>query len=438
MDGALACLLILSRYHGIAADAAQLRHQFRAPGRPLDETGFLRAAKSPMALTRDRGRATGRRRPTVLVVDDDEGVRVSFEFLLEDHYEVVTAADGHAAMEVVRSRPVDCVLLDVLLPGKDGFQVLQEIVALDPTLPVIMVTAVNALRPGVSAMKLGAYDYLPKPFDEEELLQLIAGAVDWRRRQRLLSAGSGHEALSTVVRKRGMCDRPRMLLLGEDAGRRTSLAILLRQLGPVRTATSQCEIPPLVRWAPTLVIVDLGGKEEPDVLTFLSALRRRGVEARSLDTHVKEGEVTSEQRQAAGPHSVSRGRSHFDEIVAWVAAQVSALPGAQPRLSRRMSQVLEHVGTAYAGDCSNARLAGVAGLSPDYFARMFEEEVGLTPREFVKAVRVEIAKELLARTSHPTAAIARMTGFCDPSHLARVLRQETGHSPEMLRGKPPQ
>lgn len=386
------------------------------------------------------GRSTRKdHRQAVLVVDDDEGVRLSFDLVLGDHYEVVTAADGRAAMEVIGSRSIDCVLLDVLLPGKDGFQVLQEIVALDPTLPVVMVTAVNALRPGVTAMKLGAYDYLPKPFDEEELLPLIAGAVDWRRRQRLLSGGSSHEALLTVVRRGGVCDRPRILLVGEDAGRRTSLAVLLRQFGPVRTAASQGEMAPrLVRWAPTRVIGDLGDTGQPELLRFLRELRRRGVDPRSLVTHVKEGEGTGEQQQAAGRHSVSRGHAHFDEIVAWVAAQVSSLPGAQPRLSRRMSQVLEYVSTAYAGDCSNSRLAAVAGLSPDYFARMFEEEVGLTPREFVKAVRVEIAKDLLAKTSHPTAAIARMTGFYDSSHLARVLRKETGHSPEMLRGKPPQ
>lgn len=188
-------------------------------------------------------------RPTVLVVDDEEGVRVSLEFLLEDHYEVVTAADGHAAMEVIRSRPVDCVLLEILLPGRDGFQILQEIATLDPSLPVMMVTAVNALRPGVTAMKLGAYDYLSKPCDEGEVLAAIAGALDWRRRRWESAANHGGSPVGGVPREA----RARILVADDEVRRRVTLGILLRPLGLV-TASSVADASRHARWDPTLVV----------------------------------------------------------------------------------------------------------------------------------------------------------------------------------------
>jgi DNA-binding NtrC family response regulator len=123
-------------------------------------------------------------RPTILVVDDDPGVRDSFRFILEDEYEVLDVPDGMQALEILRSCQVDLVLLDVRLPGMDGLQVLEQIRAVDAELAVILVTADTTVRTAVSAMKLGAFDYLTKPFDEEEVLSLIRRALDSRALER--------------------------------------------------------------------------------------------------------------------------------------------------------------------------------------------------------------------------------------------------------------
>jgi two-component system response regulator AtoC len=123
-------------------------------------------------------------RPTILVVDDDPGVRDSFRLILEDEYEVLDVPDGMQALELLRSCQVDLVLLDVRLPGMDGLQVLEQIKALDAELGVILVTAVKTVRTAVSAMKLGAFDYLTKPFDEEEVLSLIRRALDHKALER--------------------------------------------------------------------------------------------------------------------------------------------------------------------------------------------------------------------------------------------------------------
>ena len=368
-----------------------------------------------MALTRDWGRATRRRRPTVLVVDDEEGVRVSFEFLLEDHYEVVTAADGHAAMEVVRSRPVDCVLLDVLLPGKDGFQVLQEIATLDPSLPVIMVTAVNALRPGVTAMKLGAYDYLSKPCDEGEVLAAIAGALDWRRRSGS-AAGHGGSPLGGAPREA----RARILVVDDQLGRRVTLEILLRPLGLVR-ASSVADASRRARWDPTLVVWGTAGCESA-VLPALRDLRR----------HIDGSVLVIADAGSGEPRAAFAGLDRTDvlpapvllgDILQWVARRASTTSQPVRQLSRRIDLVLDHVSRQYATDCSVPTLAKAAQLSVRQCARTFREEVNWTLREFVSAVRAGVAQELRATTTYTSTRIAELAGFCNVSHMSRVVRR---------------
>jgi DNA-binding NtrC family response regulator len=120
----------------------------------------------------------------VLVVDDDAGLRESFRLILEDEYEVVDAPDGRRALEIVRSRQLDLVLLDIRLPEMDGIEVLERIKALDDTVEVILVTAVKTVRTAVAAMKLGAFDYLTKPFEEAELLSLVRRALERRSLER--------------------------------------------------------------------------------------------------------------------------------------------------------------------------------------------------------------------------------------------------------------
>ncbi len=123
-------------------------------------------------------------RPVVLVVDDEPGVRESFHLILDDDYEVIDVPDGAAALGVLRGTHVDLVLLDIRLPGMDGIEVLERIKATDEGLEIILVTAVKTVRTAVAAMKLGAFDYVTKPFDEDELLVLVRRALDKRTLER--------------------------------------------------------------------------------------------------------------------------------------------------------------------------------------------------------------------------------------------------------------
>jgi two-component system, NtrC family, response regulator AtoC len=132
----------------------------------------------------DPGDGSRALRPVILVVDDEPGLRESFRLILDDDYEVIDVPDGTAALEVIRACQVDLVLLDIRLPGMDGIEVLERIKAIEEGVEVILVTAVKTVRTAVAAMKLGAFDYLTKPFEEDELLSLVRRALDRRSLER--------------------------------------------------------------------------------------------------------------------------------------------------------------------------------------------------------------------------------------------------------------
>ena len=130
------------------------------------------------------GEPTTVRRGTVLVVDDEHGVRASVRAILEETCDVLEAEDGAAALEVLRAREVDVVMLDQRMPGEPGIDVLARIKALDPTIVVILATAVHDVRTAVAAMRLGAYDYLVKPFDVDDINLLVQRALEKRALER--------------------------------------------------------------------------------------------------------------------------------------------------------------------------------------------------------------------------------------------------------------
>jgi len=142
-------------------------------------------------------------RSVVLIVDDEPGVRAAVKVILEGRCDVVEAADGTAALEIMRRQDVDCCLLDILMPGMDGIEVLGCIKRLDATIEVVLVTAVRTLRTAVEAMRLGAYDYLTKPFPMEELRGAVHGAPErraLRREARYLREGPAwHEGLDELI-----------------------------------------------------------------------------------------------------------------------------------------------------------------------------------------------------------------------------------------------
>ncbi len=118
------------------------------------------------------------RRPVILIVDDEEPVRKTLNILLKDYYETVSAKDAYEALEAVRSGSIDMVLMDVNLPGVDGIKALERIKEADSEIGVVMLSASDSAQQAVQALRKGAYDYITKPFDNDDLLSTIKRFAD--------------------------------------------------------------------------------------------------------------------------------------------------------------------------------------------------------------------------------------------------------------------
>ena len=118
----------------------------------------------------------------ILIVDDEEIIiRSCLRILDDENYAVEAARDGHEALRKVDDNPYDIVILDIMMPGIDGIEVLQQVKERHPEIDVIMVTGLAQVQTAVRAMKLGAFDYLPKPFDPDELRHVVQRALERRR-----------------------------------------------------------------------------------------------------------------------------------------------------------------------------------------------------------------------------------------------------------------
>jgi len=324
-------------------------------------------------------------RPVILAVDDDPGVRSAFQLILEEDYEVVLAADGRGALEVVNARTVDLVLLDLLMPGESGLAVLEQLGRRSARLPVIVVTAVDTAASAVAAMKLGAVDYVTKPFQEQEFADLV------RR---------------TLAERRGLADhRTRILVVGGDLGIRATLAVLL------------------------------GGDHRVDVVVSpLDALATTPPDLLLLDTHTAQGAGAAVVRDLCG-----RARAHVffsspldvARLQQDIAAHLPA-PRVSSYSSRLTTRVIEHVSRDYPR--ANVELVACAlGISASHLSHAFRDDTAATVKEFITRVRIQAAKYLLRETDDKVEMIAEHVGLYDASHLSRVFRQHAETSPGTFR-----
>ncbi len=118
----------------------------------------------------------------VLVVEDEEVMRSILRKLLEDaDYEVFTAGSAESAMQIFSDNEISITLTDIKMSGKDGLELLDQIKSVDPEAVVIIMTAYSSVDTAVAALRKGAYDYVTKPFVNEDLLQTIKNAVTQRQ-----------------------------------------------------------------------------------------------------------------------------------------------------------------------------------------------------------------------------------------------------------------
>jgi len=120
----------------------------------------------------------------ILLVDDEPGIRAALKMVLQPGYETIAASSAQEGLQALRRESPNLVLLDIVMPGEDGLEFLEAIRAEQPEVPVIMLSALNAVKTAVEAMKRGAADYLTKPFDAEELRLKVSKALSARELER--------------------------------------------------------------------------------------------------------------------------------------------------------------------------------------------------------------------------------------------------------------
>ena len=115
---------------------------------------------------------------SIFAIDDEETIRDGLCMALKDDYNIIPFADAESAMKTIIIDPPDLVLLDIGLPNMNGIEALEEIKQLHPDMPVIMITAYEDISTVISAMKLGAYDYVVKPIHMDSLEVTIKNSLE--------------------------------------------------------------------------------------------------------------------------------------------------------------------------------------------------------------------------------------------------------------------
>jgi DNA-binding NtrC family response regulator len=168
---------------------------------------------------------------TILVVDDDPYIQEALQDRLEAlGYRVSLAADGQEALEIVERKDPQLILLDIEMPGMKGLDVLKEIRRKERDVPVIMITAYGSIDLAVQAMKEGAYDFVPKPFDPGHVALVVGKAMERQRlrgavqvlseqidkRYRLVSGMSSKMKEAIEAARKAAASQSTVLLLGES------------------------------------------------------------------------------------------------------------------------------------------------------------------------------------------------------------------------------
>ena len=119
-------------------------------------------------------------KPAILICDDEEGIRESFKLILEDDYTLHFATNGPQALEMLKSLSPNLMLLDIKMPKAHGLDILKQVKQMKPALPVIIVTGYQSVEMAQEALKLGAADYIPKPFKPDMIKNVVSSQLGSR------------------------------------------------------------------------------------------------------------------------------------------------------------------------------------------------------------------------------------------------------------------
>lgn len=251
----------------------------------------------------------------ILIVDDELSIRESFSLILEGKYKLFLAASGEAALKITVDQKIDLVYLDIRMPGLNGLETLKRIKEIDPSVEVIMVTAVNDVQKASEAVKLGAKDYIVKPFDVDVILKMAETVL---RRKSLVREGK--EAQKTTPQLIGQSEKIieitkiiekiaskdlRVLILGEPGTEKEIVAELIHTGSP--------------RAASPFRVYDLSAQLSPsEIRTNLFGMGK--------------GSTTIELEKISGLFEEARGGTVFLNHIEYLPPDLTAFQTVEARL----------------------------------------------------------------------------------------------------------
>jgi DNA-binding NtrC family response regulator len=240
---------------------------------------------------------------TVLIVDDDDGMRDTLAAILKRDYRVLRIGSGEAALPVLNRENVDIILLDVRLPGISGFEVLRIVKENYSLVEVIMISAINDVETAVQAMKHGAYHYITKDFDYDSLRSLVRNAAerqDLNRQVLTLSAQVADQSEREFIVGPSKTTRD-IIDLVQKIGKLSATVLILGESGTGKELLAR------------LIHREAGDAEAPFIAVNLAAIPRELAES-ALFGHER-GAFTGAHRQQLGKFELaSNGTLFLDEI----------------------------------------------------------------------------------------------------------------------------
>jgi DNA-binding response OmpR family regulator len=367
-------------------------------------------AQAPIAR---RGALFGKRRPVILTVDDNRTLHDVYALAFGQDYDQLRAYDGEQALKILKTKTVDVMVLDLIMPGLHGLKVLERALKLKQRPIAVVCSVINTSQSALRALRLGAADYFVKP-TEPEVMEIVV--------RQLLAR---HHDPNVAIPQPALVAR-QVLIIGLDPGFRSALAVGLQPRCRVHVAASISEaIALLGTIMPDLAIVDLRSASIDRVLS-IGNLRTKFPEGAiilvgSVERVGRFLHLTAGQPSVVIPEPVDFALL-FDEIAGLLPPDPASTE--MKSLSAASSKAVGRVVEQYTDHTLRVEHLSVGtGLSIGHFSHIFSEEMGITPMEYVQRVRIQAAIFMLRETRDKVSTIARRFGFYDGPHLALTLRR---------------
>jgi len=248
----------------------------------------------------------------VLVVDDDESIRDTLAAVMKTHFPVLKAPDGETALKLLETEDVRVVLLDLMLPGISGMDVLRKIKEKFGDVDVVMITMVKEVEKAVEAMKLGAYDYITKEFNYDDVLNLVRRIFSQQEKSREIQYLSSE--ISNIIPEDFIVGlTPKMQSIYDMVGRVAKLPATILVMGESGTGKDM-----LAR----LIHRNSDRAEAPFVTVNLASIPRELMES-TLFGHEK-GAFTGAIRMHFGKFELANGGTLFLDEIGDLAVEVQA------------------------------------------------------------------------------------------------------------------